>query len=202
MLENIITYINQHHIDIAASIIGLLYLYLEFRASIWMWLVSMVMALFFIYIFYTSQLYASMLIYVYFFFASGYGWFAWITKHRNKQTGKHIILRLPLKLIPLILIAISFSFCIISLLLYSLTDNNLYLLLGDAFTTALNVVALWMAARKWAEQWCLLIPANLISGILLMTQGQTASATMFFIYFIVSIFGYLNWKKIASQESI
>lgn len=202
MIETITTYIIQNYLDIAASLVGLLYLFLEYKASIWMWLVSIVMALLFVYIFYKAQLYAMMIIYIYFFFASIYGWIAWLTKNRNSQTGEHILLRLPKEKTLTIVVSVFISSILISALLHYFTDNKSYILLGDSVTTALNVVALWMAARKWAEQWCLLIPANLFSGILLMIQGQEASSIMFFIYFVVSIFGYLNWKRIADKKEI
>lgn len=201
MIDIITSYISTNYIDTVAALIGLLYLYLEFKASIWMWLVSIVMALFFVYIFYNSQLYASMVIYIYFFFASIYGWIAWTKENRDQTTGSHILLRLPVKKVPYILILVIFTFILIIILLYYFTQNKLTIQLGDALTTALNIVALWMAARKWAEQWCLLIPANLLSAGLLILQGQPASAILFFIYFVVSIFGYLNWKKIADKKA-
>lgn len=197
MTDIILTYITTNYIDIVAATVGLLYLYLEYKANIWMWLVSIVMAVFFIYIFYNSQLYASMTIYAYFFFASIYGWISWIKKGLQNTTGENYIERITKKHIPLVIISISSAFIIIATLLYYTTENGIYLLLGDALTTALNVVALWMAARKWAEQWCLVIPANLLSGVLLMVQGEVASSIMFYIYFVVSIFGYFNWRRMA-----
>lgn len=202
MIETITTYIIQNYLDIAASLVGLLYLFLEYKASIWMWLVSIIMALLFVYIFLEAQLYAMMIIYIYFFFASIYGWIAWLTKNRDSETGEHTLLRLPKEKTLTVVASVFISSILISLLLHYFTDSKSYILLGDAITTALNVVALWMAARKWAEQWCLLIPANLLSGILLMIQGQGASSIMFFIYFVVSIFGYLNWKRIADKKEM
>lgn len=199
MTNNIIVYFTNNYIDIVAALIGLLYLYLEYKANIWMWLVSIVMAVFFIYIFYITQLYASMTIYIYFFFASVYGWLSWIKKGRVQESGEHIIERLPRKYVLSVITYIIAAFLVLFLFLHLATQNGIYIKLGDALTTALNVVALWMAARKWAEQWCLVIPANLLSGVLLMAQGELASSTMFYIYFIVSIFGYLNWKRMANK---
>ena len=198
-MNNISTYIFENHIDIAAASIGLLYLYLEYKASVWMWLASIVMAVFFVYIFYSTQLYANMVIYIYFFGASIYGWISWMTKSRDKETGRHIILRMPRTHTTRIALLTGITFLAISLILYYTTDNKTIVSTGDALITALNIVALWMASRKWAEQWCLLIPANLMSGILLFIQGEPASSVMFFVYFIVSIFGYQNWKKMATS---
>lgn len=201
MIENISTYISQNYIGIVAALIGLLYLYLEYKANIWMWLASVLMAVFFIYIFFITRLYASMTIYIYFLGASIYGWWAWHNKGRHEETGEHIIERLPKKHVPLILLSILAAFLFFAIFLYLATENNIYIQLGDALTTALNVVALWMVSRKWAEQWCLVIPANLLSGILLMVQGETSSSIMFHIYFVVSIFGYLNWRNMANEQT-
>lgn len=165
-----------------------------------MWLASIVMAVFFIYIFYTAQLYGSMAIYTYFFFASIYAWIRWLTKNRNEETGDHIIIRVPSKQIQRILLWIVVIFALCSVLIYATTNNPIPLILGDALVTSLNIVALWMATNKWAEQWCLLVVANLLSSILLYHQGEMASATMFLFYFVVSILGYQNWKKMTPQE--
>lgn len=165
-----------------------------------MWLASIVMAVFFIYIFYSTQLYANMVIYTYFFFASIHGWISWIRSKNENKTEEHIILRVPKKQLKMIFWLVLLAFIIISSILHYTTDNQPYLIFGDAIVTALSIVALWMASRKWAEQWCLLIPANLLSGVLLLSQGEPASSFMFFIYFVVSIFGYFNWKKMATKQ--
>lgn len=200
-MDIISTYISEKYIDITAALIGLLYLYLEYKASIWMWLASIIMAVFFVYIFYSTQLYANMVIYVYFFGASIYGWIAWLTQNRDEETGEHIILRMPRKHITKIAFLVSSAFLVIILILNYTTENLFLISAGDAFITALSITALWMASCKWAEQWCLLIPANFLSSILLYIQGEPASSLMFFIYFIVSIFGYRNWKKMATLET-
>lgn len=201
-MDIISTYISEKYIDITAALIGLLYLYLEYKASIWMWLASIMMAVFFIYMFYTTRFYANMVIYIYFFGASIYGWIAWLTQNRNKETGKHIILRMPQKYIKQIVILVSSAFLVIILILHYKTENHFLISAGDAFIAALSIVALWMASRKWAEQWCLLIPANFLTSILLFTQGEPASSLMFFIYFVVSIFGYRNWIKMTTLDRV
>lgn len=170
-----------------------------------MWLASIVMAAFFIYIYYHTGLYASMGIYIYFFFASVYGWIMWITRNRDDQTGSEIITRVAKKYIfPIIAGVVVVSILIYILLTQSadylhLDKNPFLLTAGDALSTSLNIVALWMISRKWADQWLLVIPANFISGILLFAQGDVMSGCMFFIYFVVSIFGYLRWKSLAKK---
>ncbi len=182
-------------VSITGAIIGLIFLYLEYKANKWMWAASIAMAAFFIFIYYNTGLYASMGIYIYFFFASIYGWVMWLTRNREENTGEDIISQVEKKYILFIISAIAVVAIIIYLVLIQFSENNTLITLGDALSTSLNIIALWMISRKWAEQWLLVIPANLISSLLLFAQGDIMSGCMFFIYFVVSIFGYINWRR-------
>lgn len=196
-MQEFILFFQNHWASIVGTIMGLLYLFLEYKANIWMWAASMAMAAFYIYIFYSTQLYASMGIYSYFFIASLYGWVMWL-KRGKKDNGGYTILRMEKKYIPHLSIAIIVVFAIIISILYHYTDNPLYIKVGDALTTTLNIVALAMISYRWAEQWLLLIPANAISAFLLFAQNDTISGCLFIIFCIVSVFGYRKWVKMAA----
>jgi len=190
-----IEFFENNWVSIVGAVIGLIFLYLEYKANKWMWAASIAMAAFFIFIYYHAELYASMGIYIYFFFASIYGWIMWLTRNREEATGEDIISQVGKKYIPFIISAIIIVAAIIYFILIIFSDNYILITMGDALSTSLNIVALWMISRKWAEQWLLVIPANLISGLLLLAQHDVMSGCMFIIYFVVSIFGYINWKK-------
>lgn len=190
-------FIENNWVSIVGAIIGLIFLYLEYKANVWMWAASIVMAAFYIYIFYSTQLYASMGIYIYFFGASIYGWLVWVFRNRNTETGDEIISHAAKRYTLPIIIGVALIAIFIYGILTSFSDNNVYITIGDSLTTSLNIVALWMISRKWVEQWLLVIPANLISSILLFAQHDIMSGCLFFIFFVVSIMGYYKWKKLA-----
>lgn len=191
-------YFSNNYIDLIASIIGLLFLYFEFKASINMWLISILMAVLFIYTFASKHLYASMCIYIYFLGASIYGWIQWRKDRKQKQTSEDIIYRLPLIEVWRVLLFILVAFVLICSLFYFASYNTNMERVGDALSTSLNIVSLWMISKKWAEQWLLLIPANIISGLLLYAQGNLATSIMFYVYAIVSFIGFLYWCRLAS----
>lgn len=193
-------FIGLNWISIIAAIIGLCYLYFEYKANIWMWPVSILMSVFYIYIFYSTKLYASMGIYIYFSVASVYGWGRWLLKDRHTDTGAHIITRMKKNYIAPLIAAVIFIFAIIYFFLLRYSTDQGGVTIGDALATSLNIVSLWMASRKWAEQWLLLIPANIISCGLLYVQGDIMSTCLFVIFFIVSILGYSKWKKIVFEH--
>lgn len=194
-MDEILVFIENNWVSVTGAVIGLIYLFLEYRANAWMWAASIVMAGFYIYIFYTNGLYASMAIYIYFLLASVYGWIVWVTRNRDRETGEELISSVDKKYILPIIVAVILVFALIWLILTHFSDNRPIITLGDSLTTSLNIVALWMISRKWAEQWLLVIPANLISSHLLFLQHDVMSGILFFIFFVVSIFGYFNWKK-------
>lgn len=194
-MNTITNFIEINWISIVGAAIGLIYLILEYKANVWMWAASIVMALFYIYIFYITKLYASMGIYIYFLGASIYGWIVWISRGRDNETGVEIITHISKKFILPTIGAVLITFVIIYLVLNKYSPNNTIITFGDSLTTSLNIVALWMISRKWAEQWLLIIPANLISAVLLYLQHDIMSSILFAIFFIVSFFGYFNWKR-------
>lgn len=193
MLDQLLHYAQTNYLDLFGLVIGLIYLYLEFTAKKAMWIASIIMAALYIYIFYQSQLYAMSIVYCYFFIASIYGWFKW-NEHKIVT-----ILRMPQRQIGRVSFLIFITCIAIYLLLKGFTVNEEEITMGDTIATAFSVVAIWMAAKFWAEQWCLLIPANLITAALLLNQGDYASSALFMIYFIVSIFGLRHWIKLANQ---
>lgn len=194
-MNEVLVFIENNWISIIGAVIGLIYLFLEFRANVWMWAASIVMAIFYIYIFYTTKLYASMTIYIYFLLASVYGGIVWITRNRDEETGEELISTVEKRYILPIILAVILVFVFILLILTRFSENQALITIGDSLTTSLNIVALWMISRKWAEQWLLVIPANFISSCLLFLQHDIMSGVLFFIFFVVSIFGYFNWKK-------
>ncbi|OYQ74916.1 hypothetical protein B9T10_06010 [Wohlfahrtiimonas chitiniclastica] len=197
-MDAILNYLATHTFDVIGMVIGFIYLYLEFNAKKSMWIVSLVMAVLYIYIFMENKMYAMSLIYVYFFFASINGWREWHKVTRRKKVVP--IMRMPHQYSAVIARLFLVASVAIFLLLKLLTDNNMEMIMGDTIATALSVVAIWMAAKRWAEQWCLLIPANLLTAVILYGQMEYASSLLFFVYFIASIFGFRRWIQLAQRN--
>lgn len=191
-------FIEHNWVSIVGSLMGIIYLWLEYKANIWMWAASIAMAAFYIYIFYDTRLYASMCIYIYFFGASVYGWLMWLFRSKN-GAGNDVIARIPHGKWMKVLSAVILIWAVVYAILLLFSDNNSLVTLGDSLTTSLNIVALWMVSRKWADQWLLLIPANFISSILLIVQQDAISGVMFIVFFIGSIYGFRKWKSLCSE---
>lgn len=179
-------------IEIIGAIIGLIYLYLEFKASKWLWPIGVVMPVIYIWIFFQSKFYADMGVNVYYFFASIYGWIIWNRHKKSKQEDLPITHTPKKHILPLTIIG-SLSFALISFILVRYTDSPV--LYGDSFTTALSIVGMWLLAQKYVEQWWLWIIVNIVSSGLYLWKGLYPTAILFCIYSVISIFGYFKWKR-------
>lgn len=186
-------------IEIIGAVIGLLYLYLEYKASIWLWPVGILMPIIYIYIFYHSKFYADMGINVYYFFASIYGWMQW-KKNKSQHLPEANITYTPKYLYLRLFVIFLLLFSAISSVLIKFTDSPVPF--GDGFTTALSIVAMWMLAKKYIEQWLLWIVVNIVSFILFFWKGLYPTGILFIVYSIIPIFGYLKWKKMTTNSSV
>ena len=73
-------------LEIFGTIIGLIYLWLEYKASIYLWIASIVMPAIYIFIYYEAGLYADFGINIYYLLIAVYGWFVW--KYGGKKERK------------------------------------------------------------------------------------------------------------------
>lgn len=185
-------------IEVAGVIIGLLYLYLEFKASVWLWPVGVVMPLIYIIIFYNSKFYADMGIYIYYFFASIYGWYVWTRS--TKKGADSSITHTPLNYYGKLSLLFIVIFIGIAFILIRFTDSPVPY--GDSFTTSLSIIAMWMLAHKYIEQWWLWIGVNVVSTGLYLWKGLYPTALLFIIYSIIPFFGYFKWKKLMILQQV
>ena len=64
-------------LEILGTIVGLAYLWLEYRASIYLWIASIIMPAIYLFVYYNAGLYADFGINIYYLVIAIYGWAAW-----------------------------------------------------------------------------------------------------------------------------
>ncbi len=186
-------------IEIIGAVIGLLYLYLEYKANKWLWPVGVVMPVVYVWIFFQSKFYADMGINVYYFFASIYGWIYW-TRHSQQEEKELPITHTPRRHILPLVVAGMVLFVVIAYILVQHTDSPVPY--GDSLTTALSVIGMWLLARKHLEQWGCWFVVNLISCGLYLWKGLYPTSVLFAIYTVISLFGYIKWKRMMERQPI
>ena len=132
-------------LEIIGTIVGLVYLYLEYKASIHLWIAGIIMPAIYIFIYWDAGLYADFGINVYYLLAALYGWFLWKYGNKNKcsetSNGNELpISKIPKRLIFPSIMVFVLTFILILYILLSFTDSNVPYL--DSFTTALSIVGM------------------------------------------------------------
>lgn len=191
-----------HTLEIIGTLVGLLYLWLEYRASIYLWIAGIIMPAIYIFVYYDAGLYADFGINIYYLGAAIYGWMMWkygtflrrkLLRRETAQQEELPITRMPLRyLLPLTAIFVV-TLIGIAYILINFTDSNVPWL--DSFTTALSIVGMWMLARKYVEQWWTWIAVDAVSTGLYIYKGLDFTAALYGLYTIIAIFGYFKWKK-------
>ncbi len=169
---------------------GLLYLFLEIRQHRAMWIVGILTSLFYIFVFFFSKIYADMGLNVYYVAISIYGFRQWTQGTKQEE----ILYRtLTPRLFARVLLAIAALFALLHNILYRFTDSPVPV--GDAFTTAVGIVATWMVARRIIEHWIFWIVANSVSVWLYYQRGLYPTLFLYTCYTILAAVGWYAWKK-------
>lgn len=181
-----------NYLEIIGTLVGLLYLYLEYKASIYLWFAGTVMPLIYIYVFYDAGLYADMGINIYYLLAGLYGLLIWM-KAPDQKGEERPISTTPLKLYLPIIVTFAILFAAIAFILIRYTDSTVPF--ADAFVTALSIIGMWMLAYKYIEQWLVWIVVDVACCGLYIYKGLYPTTILYGLYSVIAVFGYFKWKK-------
>ena len=183
----------ENWIEVFGAITGLIYIYFSIKENILLWPIGIISSAIYIYVFFVSKFYADMSLQFYYLFISIYGWFLW-TKGKTKDTNENIFIRkVPSKIYIYLSIITIFLFIGIGLFLDKATDSPLPY--WDSLTTSLSIIATWMLAKKYIDQWIIWIIVDLISTILYIYKELYPTAILFTVFTIMAFVGYNQWKK-------
>lgn len=186
-----------NYLEIIGTAIGIIYLWLEYKANAWLWVASIAMPAIYIKVYYDAGLYADLGISIYYILASVYGLLCWLKgKGAASDGGEQTsgITHTPRsRWLPLAAIFVAI-FLVIGFILSRFTDSTVPW--ADSFTTALSIVAMWMLARKYVEQWIVWIVADVACGVLYVYKDLPFTAALYLAYAVIAVFGYRKWKRI------
>ncbi len=183
-------------------ITGLLYLWLEIKQHNSMWVVGFVTSLTYVFVFFFAKVYADMGLNVYYVLISIYGFIQWSRKGKelqqspteDKKKDETIVYR---RMTPRLFIGIMTAILVIWgglwFILSHYTDSPIPL--GDAFTTAVGIVATWMLAKYIIEHWMFWVVVNIVSVYLYYLRELYPTMFLYICYAVLAIAGWYTWKK-------
>jgi nicotinamide mononucleotide transporter len=140
--------------------------------------------------FFQLRLYADMFLQVFYIGLLAYGWKQW-TKTGDEEN--FIVTGLKTQQWLLLLFICIGSTLLIGTVFNVFTDAALPYL--DALLTSMSLVAQWLIAKKKLENWLVWIAADIIYVGLFIFKASYPTAILYFIFIILAVAGYFNWKK-------
>ena len=213
-------------LEIIGTVVGLIYLWLEYRANIYLWIAGIIMPAIYLVVYYEAGLYADVGINVYYLLAAIYGWVMWKYGSTLKKSFRRMkkvnpmqaadnsannmetcdaedkdklpISHMPLRYLPAVTLVFAGALVAIAWILIYCTDSTVPWM--DSFITALSIIGMWMLARKYVEQWLVWIVVDVVASGLYFYKGLEFTAGLYALYAIIAIFGYFKWKKLMSSN--
>jgi nicotinamide mononucleotide transporter len=184
-------------IEITATIFGLISVYLASRGNILTWPAGLVNEICFLIIFFQVQLYADMLLQVYFFVVTIYGWVYW-----RSQQQSHSISRVSSQYRVVILVAIFSGTALLGFIMgnihhwaptiVQLPAAYPYI---DSFTTVVSIVAMILLAQKKLETWVLWIIVDVVCVGLYWIKGIHLISIQYLVFLFIAAYGFFNWRS-------
>ena len=189
-------FLSNHWLDITTTALGLAYIILEYKASVWMWVVGFMMQALGIVLYYQKGLYADCGMEFYYLAMTVYGFVAW-TRHKQKTSN------LPIRHMPkktaLAWLGVGLAaWLVIYLILKNFTNSTVPV--ADAFTTAFSIVGIWALARKYLEQWFVWIVVDVVTCVLYFYKDIPFKASLYALYVVIAVMGYFKWKQMMLIE--
>ena len=195
-------------LEIIAASFGVLSVLFSIKKNIWVFPTGIISTAIYVYILFKFGLLGDCMINFYYTAMSIYGWFLW---SRSSEDNIHVEVETAtqkdwktssvLFVASLILVTIiyyfkpyidnNFSMSNVNLGLYHLDWANWL----DIIVTAMFLVGIWLMAKRKIENWIFWIVADLISVPMYIYKGLGITSLQYFLFSILAIIGYLEWKK-------
>ena len=181
--------------EIVGTVFGLLSVWLCVQKSIWCWPTGLINVVLFLVMFYEVKLYAELITYGAFLVLGIYGWWEW---SRGNDRAELPVIRTPLSVaVALIAVAIVWA----PLQGYAFHRySDAALPYWDSSITVLSLLAQWMMARKYVENWLLWIAVDVLGVGVYQARGLHLTAALYAVFLVLASYGLIAWSRTLAAE--
>ena len=176
--------------ECVAVALGIAYLLLAVRESLWCWYAAFVSTGIFLVLFWEVSLLMESALQVYYLAMAVYGWWQW-QQHGDNQGALAISRWRPRQHLVAVAAVLLLS-AISGFLLQRYTAAALPFL--DSFTTWGSILTTWMVTRKILENWLYWLVIDAVSIYLYLDRELYLTAFLFVVYLVIVLFGYRKWS--------
>ncbi|MCX2493784.1 nicotinamide riboside transporter PnuC [Pedobacter sp. PF22-3] len=180
------------------------------KNNIWLYPTGIISILLVMTLLYRANLYAEIVLNIYYLVMSVYGWLIW--KNQENHCHKEVQWSTRKELVIAVLISV-IGFGIFYTALINLPEHFVIakidifftksdVPIADAFVSAFAWAGMWLLAKRKIENWVFLNISNLVAIPLLFHKKLPLMACLTTFLFIVAIFGFFDWKKIINKSKL
>lgn len=189
-------FVDASWIEQAATVLGLLGVWLATRQSLANFPVGLVQVVLAAVVFAEQRLYADMSLQAVYFIALLYGWWCW-THPGGKQAQLPVSTLARNELLGLIGLGLAATLCW-GFLLVHLGDPMPW---RDAFLAAFGVLSQWLEARKKIEAWAGWVVVNITGLVIYVAIGLYWFVILYLLYLALSFVGLAAWRTSQRQAN-
>lgn len=174
-----------------ATILGVLFVWLAIRESLWNFPVGLVQAAMFGWVCFTGKLYSETVLQAIYAAAMIYGWWHW--SHGVRDEGPLRVQRLSMRGIVGWTLGTLALWAVWGTGMKRFTDAALPH--WDGFVFAGSVVSQWLQARKALENWIGWIIVNTVGIGVFWAKGYYWFAVLYLLFWLMAWGGFVAWRR-------
>lgn len=184
-------------IEVIGALLGIIYVALQYKANLWMWVSSLLMSLLYIYINYANGLYANFVLQIIFAAMAVVGLLHWMG-FKKKATQRPITSMPRRTVVPIIAATLLLALATYAVLCHTGESS---MPIFDSITVAINLSGTYMLIRKYYQEWICWMIVDPLMAVMYAMLGLWPSALLYAVFSIVVVFGYFNWRRLAQQNN-
>ena len=185
------------YLELMGCIAGMICVVYAIQSNILTWLAACINIFCFCLLFYQVQLYADMMLQLFFLVFSIYGWYKW-RGHIVQKRPIHVqIQQWPFYILSIVSLGLSLYYFITHLHIWfpSLFVQPATYAIIDSIIASMSIIATIMTAKRQVDNWILWIIVNALSVFLYFKKSVYLISVEYFIFLILGFVGYFQWKS-------
>ncbi len=160
--------------------------------KLWAWPLAIVSSLLYFGLFWRSKLYGDASLQIFFAVLAGWGWWQWWSGVTPEGATLQVV-SLNRRQAWRVAGACAVLWPLTAFFLLTFTDSDVPW--WDAFPTAVSLVAQYLLARKYLENWILWTIVNVVSIGLYVYKGLWLTVLLYSLFIALSVAGWRTWRQ-------
>lgn len=187
-------------IEIVATVFGFLCVVLTIRRNIWCWPTGLVQVVLFVFVFYQAKLYSDLILHVIYVGLQIYGWYCWTAGRSEARSGSLVIASLTSRQLAIWIAMTAVTTTAWGYMMSTWTDASLPY--ADAFTTVASLVAQYLLARKFLENWVFWIVVDVVAIGVYYYKALIPTSILYAAFLVLAVTGFVTWRiQLRTQQN-